>query len=347
MQRLYGLFGFQLFEEPLPAQYLADELEKRIPAPNKWMYQVYWLDGPSKRGLQHSFMTIYEFTDRKITDPEKAIRLFVDIYKEHFKRMSSIRILRPFLYEFPITPATCPLSINFYDSNGKFGKPPIIANVFANKKSLLCSQFTEERPGGNGFIDIFNKPLIELEDFKVLYERGMKRSKCDPSQKVPILKASKEHLFTWVNFFCTHHNLMPLAMGPVGDSVCSDRPFDFLLMGHQKLSLIEAHQLGASCFRECFNYVKEDKESLQFLKNRCSWGFRIYPSPTPVPEHIAFRISFWDENIDRPVQPYIAEIRYFDGVFKYYTADEVQKLVLVHEETFDEAMKFLDQLQQN
>jgi hypothetical protein len=351
MQRLYGLFGFQLFEAPLPERYLDDEIIKTFIAPNRWMYRVYWIDPASSKGLQRSFKTIYEFTDRKLTDPEKAIRLFIDIYKEHFKRLSSIRILRPFLYEFPITPATCPLSINFYDSNRNFCKPPAISNVYADTKSLLCSQYDEKGRNGIWHVDIYKKPLIEIEDFRVLYEQGVKRGKPEQLPKIPILKSlqwqdkipSMYRLFDWINTFCKKCCLIPLATGSVGDRYNDDRPFDFLLMGYQQLTLNEAKQIGSRCCKECLHFISSDKDCCTFLREQSTKKYAIHPSPTAIPEHIAFRISFWDENIDRPIQPYIAEIRCFDGVFKYYTADEVQKLVLVHEETFDKVMQVVDQ----
>jgi hypothetical protein len=42
-------------------------------------------------------------------------------------------------------------------------------------------------------------------------------------------------------------------------------------------------------------------------------------------------------------EPYIAEIRVAGESFKYYTANERQFLVLAYEETWDEAMEFLEQ----
>ena len=61
----------------------------------------------------------------------------------------------------------------------------------------------------------------------------------------------------------------------------------------------------------------------------------------PEIRHIGFRISFWDENIDRQIAPYIAEIRMFEGRLKYFTADDGQRLVLVYEESYDDAQAFL------
>jgi hypothetical protein len=92
---------------------------------------------------------------------------------------------------------------------------------------------------------------------------------------------------------------------------------------------------------ELFDFVRKDASCVEYVQKRSLWPREEHPSPTPIPEQLAFRISFWDENIDRQIAPYIAEIRLLDGKLKYYTADEGQRLELVYEETFDEAQTFL------
>ena len=52
---------------------------------------------------------------------------------------------------------------------------------------------------------------------------------------------------------------------------------------------------------------------------------------------IVLRFSFWDENIDRQPEPYIAEIRLENEKILYFTADENQFLKLVQEESVEEA----------
>lgn len=39
------------------------------------------------------------------------------------------------------------------------------------------------------------------------------------------------------------------------------------------------------------------------------------------PDSIAFKLAFWDENVDRPIAPYLAQVRFADGVVCYYYAD--------------------------
>ena len=90
-----------------------------------------------------------------------------------------------------------------------------------------------------------------------------------------------------------------------------------------------------------FDLIRTDPQFLERVKESSTWSHEKYRSETPIPEHIAFRISFWDENIDRQPQPYIAEIRCIDGKLTYFTADENQFISQVFEETFDEAREFL------
>jgi hypothetical protein len=132
--------------------------------------------------------------------------------------------------------------------------------------------------------------------------------------------------------------------GTAGENERDSRAFDFVLGGGQCINLEEARKLAATCSKELLDFVRNDKECRIYLKERSEWKGSKDPSTFPEPRHIAFRISFWDENVDRQPAPYIAEIRVIDEKFKYFTSDECQRLVLVHEETFDEAQAFLKSL---
>ena len=81
----------------------------------------------------------------------------------------------------------------------------------------------------------------------------------------------------------------------------------------------------------------------EFLKNWTSSPHCHHVSSTPSSDQIAFRINFCDENIDRPVAPYIAEIRLLDDKLSYFTADENQCLVLVFEETVKDNLQRISQ----
>ncbi len=57
-------------------------------------------------------------------------------------------------------------------------------------------------------------------------------------------------------------------------------------------------------------------------------------------KNIAVKIAFWDENLERPKAPYLSEIDFYQGKFRYYEADpKTQALKLVLEESYDDAVK--------
>ena len=108
----------------------------------------------------------------------------------------------------------------------------------------------------------------------------------------------------------------------------------------------QARTLAASCSIELLEFVRKNQIWLDYLKDRSTWKCTKDRTSFPEPRHLAFRILFWDENVYRQPAPYIAEIRVIGENFKYFTSDEGQRLVLVHEETFDEAQAFLKALKE-
>jgi hypothetical protein len=83
--------------------------------------------------------------------------------------------------------------------------------------------------------------------------------------------------------------------------------------------------------------------AIEYIRERKTWIKEKFSGDVPLRDHVGLRMSFWDEYVNRVSEPFIAEIRVIGESFKYYTADEGQRLVLVYEETWDEAMKFLEQ----
>jgi hypothetical protein len=108
--------------------------------------------------------------------------------------------------------------------------------------------------------------------------------------------------------------------------------------------LEEARALSARCCKALLEFAHTNQEYKEFIKRRSTDKHVKYPSATPIPEQFAFRISFWDENIDRQPQPYIAEIRLLDGGLSYFTANENQQLVLTFEEPFPQYIAYTKNL---
>ena len=64
------------------------------------------------------------------------------------------------------------------------------------------------------------------------------------------------------------------------------------------------------------------------------------PVPASLDHQITgLKIAYWDKSVNRPKAPYLAEIVFCKGVFRYYEAEpDTQALRLVLEESYDEAM---------
>jgi hypothetical protein len=139
--------------------------------------------------------------------------------------------------------------------------------------------------------------------------------------------------------FCAKNNLSITTVGTVGKHYFDSRALDFALRGSQTtLGIDQARALAARCNKELLSFAQTSQVYKDYIKERSTWIREPYPSPTPIPEQFGYRISFWDENVDRPVAPYIAEIRLLDTRLTYFTADDNQQLVLTFEESFEESL---------
>ena len=138
--------------------------------------------------------------------------------------------------------------------------------------------------------------------------------------------------------FCSDNGLSITTFGPVGKSHFDGRAFECALHGFQKLLLVAGKALATQWCRALLDFANTNRPYQEHVKKRSMHPYVKDSSPTPIPEQFAFRISFWDENIDRPVAPYVAEIRLLDGRLSYFTADDNQQLVLAFEETFSQSI---------
>lgn len=60
----------------------------------------------------------------------------------------------------------------------------------------------------------------------------------------------------------------------------------------------------------------------------------------PQPRKLALKIAFWDNNVNRPKSPDLAEIFFSEGTFYFYEADALtQSLILVGKESYEETVK--------
>ena len=288
----------------------------------------------------------------KITSAEEAKRLFFKIYKDFIYIVNSTRSVRPFLANYPITPNDVFLGIGFDDENGKCLLPPYICFIGTTPEQTLEIWYYSTKPEGalnHSFETIYEKPIRDIPELASLYAPELPtecatkpeiptQTKLGLTQDSPLGHAELK----FVHSFADKHDLHVLRTGFVGKTAFDQYPVQFALRGSQTLHLEEARNLGITCLKEALNFARTDRGYTKYMKERGADPFWKDPATVAEPRHIAFRISFWDECVDRVPSPYIAEIHVFGGKFTYFTSDEYQRLVLVHEETFDEALKVLE-----
>jgi hypothetical protein len=312
--------------------------------PTPWKYYFSSAPWAGASSLNEVVDATVVISDKQFSDTEKAIQFSMPIYVDFLRKVNSIRSMRQFLLEFPATPNNCFFVIRFLKSNSNMDQK---YHIIEFGRGIQVSRWNPHNAPA-----LHREPILQLlpeqvPELAALYTKGVPRRPIDPKpliRPVPDLNHyPKEnfhrHFFEFINQWVPSRNLKLVLMGPTDrlKSQCWD--LSFVATGTQKISLQEARLLAATCSKDSIQFLKTNQNCIKFISEL---GTERNFDTNPV-LYLSFRLSFWDENIDRVVQPFIAEIRFIDGVISYYTADEGQFLVLVHQETFDEAIQFLEQ----
>jgi hypothetical protein len=176
------------------------------------------------------------------------------------------------------------------------------------------------------------KESLALQRF---YHPSVPRTPCQVKPDVPVVTKKETYLlpgqqamFTFATNFSQANNLHFVTVGSVCQKENNKFPFQVGFWGHQRLSVEEARALMAKCASEFFHFTQTNKDTIDYMK----LYMKERAPATPEMKLIALRMSFWDDNIDRQPEPYIAEIRLENEKVSYFTADENQFLKLVLEE---------------
>ena len=101
----------------------------------------------------------------------------------------------------------------------------------------------------------------------------------------------------------------------------------FSFISAKKLTLDETRSLAQAIAYDLAEWLFTNEAYVKWLEKRHRVMENIYPDTTPKVENVGFKLSFWDENVERPFWPYIAQVRFVGGELKSYYADpETQAL---------------------
>ena len=318
-----------------------EELFEAASVPNKWTYILQEPPSLSNCGLTFTLYTNILLPDVRTASFDEAEALFCETYPIFLEKLNALRGIRPLLASFPLDPDSCQLNIMFIDEHGDPIRPPLLAGVSLNRGVLEFYRgimYTSE--DSTPYKMICKRKARDVLGLKNYYQPKCPRSRASAStRKIHFLRSFWAYNTTFfqeeietLKKLCLQENLSITTIGSVGRSPFDIRPLDFALHGSQQLNLEKARSLAKTCLQRAFAYIQNSTAYKEVIEKWIS-SPQYHPSSTPSSDQIAFRINFWDENIDRPVAPYIAEIRLLDDKLSYFTADENQCLVLTFEET--------------
>jgi len=116
-----------------------------------------------------------------------------------------------------------------------------------------------------------------------------------------------------------------LIVGSVND-VFSD--YCMLFTSDKEMSLEQGKALAIPIAKNYLEMILHDPTVADYVANK--------RGKAPQANNIGLKIAFWDQDVNRPKPPYLAEIMLSKGVFHYYEADpQTQSLKLITTEPFE------------
>jgi hypothetical protein len=274
--------------------------------------------------------------DRVSITHKELEKLYIEIYTDLLDTLNSQKSIRPYLASFPVTPETFFLTLSVKHTSGK--EESKCLSRASLRQGML--EFDIETAFGR---DVQRKALHEVVELSDLSFPSIPRSSRFLHVKLPFItqlprteEKEKKVFFEAVQRLCRKHALNIITLGSVGKDRGSEKPYQAAFFGSSQLKLEKARAVASSCIQEFLRLAKKEMPFCEYQRKKvqekgCEHLLR----------DIAFRISFWTDNIDRPLAPAIAEIRFFEGDCEYFTADENQQLVLVFRENKEQLFKML------
>ena len=184
--------------------------------------------------------------------------------------------------------------------------------------------------------------LCAISLFVVLTVTCLFLQSCNSSRYNGLEKQMHLSLDRYGNALAKKNNMKLLIVGDVTDARKTSLIFPsycLSLFSKDKTTLDEGRVLAARLVEEFWDMLKQDVEVKKYAQV-VHEKMASFPLDVPL-EKVGYKISFWDQNIDRIQKPYLAEIHFYHKKFRYYVAnEETQEVELIFEETYEDAITF-------
>ena len=271
-----------------------------------------------------------------------ARKIYIETMEGFKAVVNSDVLIRPVLKQYPFSHEGIKITL-FFDDYDKTEK---------NNQKMIS--FVHSANGYIYYLEEGNGPISSRILYDEPYETALKIVKDSGN-----VELSKNYLSTFAQQILSQIPFAPLEKkewkGPpaevkmkiefdkFADKVASDNHMVKLKIGHgglvdgkksrwtvhwvsdEKMNLDQAKILASSIYKTMWKEIYDNAVFLSHLKERAIDDSSIKIKIEP--QMVGFKINFWDEDVNRPICPYISQIRLADGLFYYYFADpETQAL---------------------
>lgn len=285
----------------------------------------------------------YKLNSKKELTVNDARKLYVEIVEGLLKQLNQEKIIRPYFVNYPLRSENIEIVL------------------FADKGINFVSSFRgsikyEKKRNGN-IETIYEEPY---EEAKKLVEKELGYVPAFVLKEKPDFKDMRKDI--QVSFY--KYDMGPefdkklrRSLDKFGRSLASKKDLQFIMIGENSIEKNECEKISWS-----IHFVSDQKKTIRqmrpiVLEMVDAFYAKINEDPlfknylvelenshvvkidSKIElDNLGFKIAFWDENVERPKRPYLAQIRVANEQIYYYYADpETQALKDPYIETFDQA----------
>lgn len=347
-----GLFGGRLlYSDAINAKLnrlLQKELQKRIPRDRSYRI-TFPLHMSTRHRLTDSVKCMIQLPTIKIEDPQEALEIFISYGRAYVDTINNVREARPYFETFPYPIDMWDLTLDFArdPKTDMFFYDPFLSGVYTMGHKLIINRLYKEKKMPSGrvcrdvYVNIYENPNGFPESLRKLeipsFDSKKVPTRIPEATTYSYFNDCLENEFDFYRKFSKQNGLTFLALECVFNEKsrqsfkngCMEAAF---AAQEKYLTLEESKELASKTREAIIQFALPYVKIKNWANNYRERGEEVLTPHINLQEYMSFRISFWDQYIDRVKPPHIAEIWVTGTKARYYVSNELQQLQLVHEE---------------
>ena len=335
------------FKEKLN-ELILNELVKRAPRDKQYIILDKPVMAPWHR-LTDMISCQIQLNETKCRDPQEALTIYTLYAQAYIDTLNNVREIRPYITSFPYSLDMWDFVVDFArdKKTQMFFYAPFISGVECFSNKIIIHQLLREKQLPDGQIcydiyeNIFKTPNILPKEIQNMdlpkFDKTNKPKKIPSTTKFCSFNDGLKEEFTFAQNLAKKNGLILIALegvlnGETAHSPKNDCLQEAFATQEKCATLNESKELVRNLRDSMISFLVKGSRLSNWANLFRKQGKESLSPTINLQEYMSFRVSFWDEYIDRVKAPHIAEIRVVGQKARYYIADELQRLQLVHEE---------------